>query len=63
MEGMRRTGRRRVNRRFNVTKRRRGKVVHSFCDVHHLGFFSFLLSWSETNRRHDNMEEERREGT
>ena len=62
MEGMRRTGRR-VNRRFNVMKRQRGKVVCSFCDVHHLGYFSFLLSWMEANRRHENMEKERREGT
>ena len=62
MEGMR-TGRRRVNGRFNVTKRQRGKVVRSFCDVHDLGFFSFLLLWMEANRRPENMEEERRKGT
>ena len=61
MEGTRRRGRRRVNRRLNVRKRQRGKVVRSFCDVHDLGFFSFLLSWMEANRRHENMEEKRRE--
>ena len=31
MEGKRRRGRRRVNRRLHVRKRQRGKVVRSFC--------------------------------
>ena len=61
MKGTRRRGSRRVDRRLNVRTRRRGTVVCSFCHVHDFRFFYFLLSWSEANRRHDNMEEERRE--